>query len=175
MILLILLSVLGIQAQGVQAQNDSLDAPYKRFPTIPPFDLMATDSVSHITKENIEKKHNTLIMYFSPECSHCQHQTEEMLAGMDSLKSIQIVMATYFSYEEMMGFYQKYKLAQYPNIKLGRDTKFFLPPYYRMKNLPYLALYDKKGNLITTFEGNQTLATLVGAFDGKTEKRPENR
>jgi thiol-disulfide isomerase/thioredoxin len=156
-----------LSAFAAHAQNDSLDAPYKRFPTIPPFDLLQTDSSTHLTKDKIDQKRNTIIMYFSPDCSHCQHQTEEMIKGMDSLKEVQIVMATYLPFEEMVDFYKKYQLAKYPNIKLGRDVKFFLPPYYRMKSLPYLALY-KKGSLVTTYEGNQTVTTLVEAFDHKT-------
>ncbi len=154
---------------AVQAQTDSMGAPYKRFPTIPPFDLMQTDSVSHLTRDKLEKKHNTLIMFFSPDCPHCQHQTEAMLSAMDSLKDVQIVMATYQPFDEMMGFYKKYELIKYPNIWLGRDTKFFLPPFYKMQNLPYLALYNKKGMLITTFEGNQPVAKLYEAFEGKKD------
>ena len=147
--------------------KDSLLAPpYKRFPTIPPFDLIQTDS-THITRDNILKKHNTLIMFFSPDCPHCQHQTEDILAFIEKLKDVQIVMATYQSFEEMVGFYQKYSISKYRNIKMGRDTKYFLPPYFRMKSLPYMALYDKKGNLITTFEGNHPVAKLVNAFEGK--------
>jgi thiol-disulfide isomerase/thioredoxin len=148
-------------------QTDSLDAAFRRFPTIPPFDLLRIDS-SHLTKEDIAKKHNTLVMFFSPDCSHCQHQTEDMIAAMDSLRDVEIVMATYQPFEEMVSFYQKYEIAKYANIKMGRDTKFFLPPYYRMKNLPFIALYDKKGSLITTFEGNQPVSKLVEAFNGKS-------
>ena len=149
------------------AQKDSIDAPFRRFPIIPPFDLLKTDSSTHLTKENIDTKHKTIIMFFSPECDHCQHQTEDMLAAIDSLKDIQIIMATYQPFEEMLAFYQKYELAKYSNIKLGRDTKYFLPPFYRMKSLPYLALYDNKGNLITSFEGNQPVVKLLAAFDSK--------
>ncbi len=152
------------------AQNDSIDAPFKRFPGIPPFDLLQTDSSTHLTKEAINVKHKTLLMFFSPDCSHCQHQTEDMLAAIDSLKDIQIVMATYQPFEEMLAFNQKYEIAKYSNIKLGRDTKYFLPPFFRMKNLPYLALYDNKGNYITSFEGNQPVVKLLQAFDGKREK-----
>jgi thioredoxin-related protein len=106
-------------------------------------------------------------MFFSPECTHCQHQTEDMLAAIDSLKDIQIVMATYQPFEEMVAFNQKYGIEKYSNIKLGRDTKYFLPPYYRMKSLPFLALYDNKGNYITSFEGNQKVSRLLEAFDSK--------
>lgn len=149
------------------AQKDSMDAPYRKFPGIPPFDLLKTDSSTHLTKADINVKHKTLLMFFSPECTHCQHQTEDMLAAIDSLKDIQIVMATYQPFEEMVDFNQKYSIEKYSNIKLGRDTKYFLPPYYRMKSLPFLALYDKKGNFIASFEGNQKIAKLLEAFDSK--------
>jgi hypothetical protein len=36
-----------------------------------------------------------------------------------------------------------------------------------MRNLPYLALYNRKGDLITTFDGNATTAQLLKAFDKK--------
>jgi thioredoxin-related protein len=152
------------------AQKDSMDAPFRKFPGIPPFDLLQTDSSTHLTKSAINEKHKTLLMFFSPECTHCQHQTEDMLAAIDSLKDIQIVMATYQPFEEMVAFNQKYEIPKYSNIKLGRDTKYFLPPFYRMKSLPFLALYDNKGNFITSFEGNQPVAKLVQAFDSKLQK-----
>ena len=151
------------------AQKDSTDttAPFRKNAGIPAFDLLKTDSSTHITLADIKGKYKTLIMFFSPECTHCQHQTEDMIAAMDSLKDIQIVMATYQPFEEMVAFNKKYEIEKFGNIKMGRDTKYFLPPYYRMKSLPYLALYNSKGNYITSFEGNQKIAKLLDAFDGK--------
>lgn len=83
---------------------------------------------------------------------------------MNDLKKYQIILATYQPQEEMIAFNQEYQLAKYPNIKMGRDNKFVLPPFYSIRNLPYLALYDKKGNLIKTFEGNIKIDTLLQAF-----------
>ena len=144
-----------------------MNAPYRKNPGIPAFDLLKTDSTSHITKADIIAKHKTLIMFFSPECTHCQHQTEDMIAAIDSLKDIQIIMATYQPFEEMVAFNQKYKIDKYGNIKMGRDTKYFFPPFYRMKSLPHLALYNAKGNYITSFEGNQKISTILNAFEEK--------
>lgn len=153
---------------GLYAQTDSIDknAPFRKNPGIPSFDLLKTDSTTHITKADILAKHKTMIMFFSPECTHCQHQTEDMLAGIDSLKDIQIIMATYQPFEEMVAFNKKYSIEKYSNIKLGRDIKYFFPPFYRMKSLPHMALYNESGNYITSFEGNQPIAKLVSAFAG---------
>ena len=167
-VLLLLISCLAITS--LKAQDESAEAPYKRFPTVPPFNLLSIDSSTHITKDDLHRHTKTLIMYFSPDCDHCQHQTKEMLAKMDKFKGIQIIMATYQPFEEMVTFYKEYGLANYSNIKIGRDTKFFFVPYYHINNLPYLALYDVKGNLIKTFEGTTPVDKLVNNFKKKAKK-----
>jgi thioredoxin-related protein len=156
----------------LMAQNGNAVQPaYLRFPTIPPLSLLKVDSASYITKENIKKNRPTLIIIFSPTCDHCKHQTQDILADMDKFKNTEIVMATLQPFEEMKEFYNYYRIADHPNIKMGRDEKAVLPGFYRdMRSLPYLALYDKKGNLITVFEGNQKVATLLNAFEKKDKE-----
>jgi len=145
-------------------------APYLKYPTLPPFHLLKLDSTSYLTKDDIKKHRRTIVMFFSPDCDHCKHQTESILADFADFKDVEIVMATYQPFSELKEFNTHYRLFEHPNIKLGRDEKFFLAPFYRIKNLPYLALYDKKGNLITTFEGTQKVETIVKAFDQKGEE-----
>src|SRR5579862_9039748 len=68
---------------------------FLRFPTVPPFNLLKVDSATYLTKDDIKKHHLTMIMYFSPECDHCKHQTRDILEQSDKFKDIEIVMATY--------------------------------------------------------------------------------
>lgn len=157
---LFLCSVLAISM--AMAQNPASEPPYKRFPTVPPLQLLLKDS-STITKDQV-KKNQLIIMYFSPTCDHCQHQMEDMIASMDKLSHTQIIMATYNPFEEIDEFVKKYELNKYPNIRIGRDSKYLLPPFYNIRSLPYLALYNKKGDLLTTFEGNVKVAKLLQAF-----------
>jgi len=147
--------------------DQASEAPYLRFPTIPPFHLLKLDSSTYLTKEDVKKNRRTIIMFFSPDCDHCKHQTESILQDFSKFKDIEIVMATYQPFEELKEFNTHYRIFEHPNMKLGRDEKFFLPPFYKIKNLPYLALYDKKGNLVTTFEGTQKIDTILAAFDKK--------
>ena len=106
-----------------------------------------------------------LLMYFSPDCDHCKKQVEEMLKRMDELKDVQIVMATYQPMDHLAFFEKKYQLSKYKNILSGRDTKYILPPFFKMRNMPYLALYNRKGNLITTFVGNVGVDKILAQFN----------
>jgi thioredoxin-related protein len=160
--MLILLFIAG----SILANGQNADTPaYQKNPTVPDIYLIQVDS-STLTKENL-KQQPTLIMYFSPTCDHCQHQWADMVQHKDKLKDIQIIMATYQPFEEMADFYKKEHIASYPNIRIGRDTKFALVPFYRMRSLPYQALYDRNGKLITTFEGNVKVEKMLEAFNAK--------
>ena len=152
-----------------QPATDSANAnaPFMRFPTVPPFRLLKLDSATYLTKDDLKKNRKTMVMFFSPDCEHCKHQIEAILADFKDFRDIEIVMATYQPFSEMKDFNEHYKIYQHPNIMIGRDEKFVLPGFYRIRNLPYLALYDKKGNLITTFEGTQKADVLANAFASK--------
>lgn len=93
-------------------------------------------------------------MIFSPDCEHCQHETEMLLADITKFKNAQIVMVTYLPYEDMIAFYKNYKIANYPEITMARDTKYFLPVFFKVRNLPSIFVYDKKGNFKKRFEGS---------------------
>lgn len=161
-ILLLVVTAVSISSKAQQATAPKQEAPYKLYPTLPPLELLQPDS-NTITKETL-KKQSTLIMYFSPDCDHCIKQMDEMNTRMEDFKKIQIILATNQPMETLVTFIEKYKLANYPNIKAGRDVKFNLPGFYRMKSLPYFALYDKKGTLITTFESNTKVDKILKAF-----------
>ncbi|HEY4154422.1 MAG TPA: hypothetical protein VGM24_03325 [Puia sp.] len=150
---------------NLQAQTAvSAEPAYVRNPAFPPIRLLKVDSVHYITRDDIKKNRRILLMFFSPECEHCKHQISDILADFSKFKDIEIVMATFQPFDEMKSFYSYYRLGDHPNIRIGRDEKYFLPPYYKMQNLPYLALYDKKGQYITHFEGNQKVETILNGF-----------
>ena len=150
----------------LNAQTDSIaPPPYKRFPTVPPFRLLMPDSSTYFTKADIPKKTPVLILAFSPDCDHCQKEITELIQNIGKFKKIQIVMATWQSFADMRKFYVDYKLYQYENIRVGRDVSFILPPFYNIRNLPFLALYDKKGNLITVGEGSLPMTKVLEHFE----------
>lgn len=136
---------------------------YKQNKFIPGFELQLVDNTV-FSSAKLKKNVPLIIMFFSPTCDHCIHQFEDFVKNMNQLKKIQIVMATYQPIEELREFSKKYQLTKYPNITAGRDTKFFFPPFYQIRNFPYLAFYDRQGKLIDTFEGNMTIPNIVKKF-----------
>jgi len=166
-ILIAVLGLFSLYSSRAQAPVNVADAPYLKNPGLPPFKLLQVDSLHFVTRDDIKKNHKVLLIFFSPECEHCKHQMRDILEDFSRFKDIEIVMATYQPFDEMKTFYEYFRIGDHPNILMGRDEKYLLPPYYRMQSLPFLGLYDKKGQFITRFEGNQKADTILKAFDGK--------
>lgn len=149
---------------AAEAQNNLDVPPYKRFPTLPPIQLLLGDSTTTYGKDNLPHNKAVLVMIFDPECSHCQHSAEEIYQHKEKLKDVQIVMATIAPIYQMNNFMQKYKLAGMKNVVAGKDIYFLLPPFYSMRNFPFLAMYSKKGDLIEGMEGSFPVEKVIQKF-----------
>ncbi len=137
------------------------EPPYKRFPTYPPVKLMLPDSVSFYSKDDLPKKSPVMLMLFSPDCDHCQHETEQIIQNIDKFKGIRIVMATMQPFDSMMAFREKYQLARFSNIVVAHDNKIFLPAFFNIRSLPFLAFYNRKKELISVFEGTMKVEKML--------------
>ena len=146
---------------SLAAQSDSIAPAYKRFPTLPPFQLLLSDSTTVYTKAQLPARKPVFFMVFSPECSHCQHAAEELHQFKKELKDVQVIMVTMHPLDKMKQFIEKYKLAELPNVVVGQDIYYFTPGFFAFRNLPFMALYSKKGNLISTSEGGLPLMKVV--------------
>jgi len=149
---------------SITSFSQQTEPPYKWFPTVPPLKLLLVDSITQFTEKDLKKNLPVFVILFSPDCDHCQKGTEELIAHIDEFKKIQIVMTTILPFVKMKEFYKNYKLDRFENIIVGRDQFFLLPTFYRIKNMPYLAFYDKKGDLIDTFEGALPIQKVLEYF-----------
>jgi cytochrome oxidase Cu insertion factor (SCO1/SenC/PrrC family) len=155
---IILISVVALSLTA-KAQTDTVPN-YIQIPYIPPFKIQLVDS-SWYSKTNLAAKRPTLILYFSPDCGHCQLETEELLSRSKQLKNLQVVMITSRPYEDMANFAEHYKIDRFPFIKIGWDPQRFVTNFYSVKFTPFSALYDKKGKLVKVYEGGIDWDELV--------------
>jgi hypothetical protein len=161
-----LLTCLAFIALYSFGQTDTAKAPYQRYPTFPVFKLLKPDS-TYFTKEELPKKSAVMLMLFASDCSHCQHETGELLKNIEKFKKkkIHIVMATPLPYDSMMVFRERFHLANYDNITVVQDNKIMLPSFYSLRNFPFLAFYNRKKELISVFSGSMSMEQVLAKFD----------
>ncbi len=148
-----------------QAASPVVDTvpPYKKNPNIPPFKIMQPDS-TWFTNAKLPKKKPVVIIYFSPECGHCQLAAQEISNSYDKLKDAIFMWVSYYSVPEIKTFVKNYKLGEYKNFFFGRDPNYFLPTYFRVRFTPFMAIYDNNGQFVQSFEQGaspETLAVLI--------------
>ena len=133
------------------AQGDSTPI-YLRFPAVPPFSITKVADSTVFTRAELAKRKPTLIFIFSPDCEHCQQETRALITNIRLFKKAQIIMASPLEHHLLKKFYEEYKIADHPNIIMGRDPSYFFGTFYKVKTLPAIFLYDKKGNFLKAFD-----------------------
>lgn len=118
---------------------------------IPPFRMIQSDN--RIFKaEQLPFGKPIAIIYFEPDCEHCQRLTENMLKSIKKFSKTSVVMITYYPREEVEKFSKKYGLYKYPNFYLGTEgSSFFLKNYYNLSKLPFMAIYTKNGDIVKKY------------------------
>src|SRR5437868_5566537 len=75
---------------GQQKVADSF--PYQKYPIMPAFEILMLDSAMVINTFNIPKGKSTVLMYFSPDCNHCEMVTDSILAHITLFKDTRIFL-----------------------------------------------------------------------------------
>ncbi|MEO8820769.1 MAG: hypothetical protein ABI267_08970, partial [Ginsengibacter sp.] len=94
-----------------QTDSTKQEAPYLKYPGIPYFTIYKAPDSTAFTRDELDKKKNTIFMIFSPDCSHCQNEAKMLTQNIKKFKNTQFVMITYLPYDEMMAFYHVFKIA----------------------------------------------------------------
>lgn len=142
------------------SQTDTTVAPYLQFPFIPPFKIQMMDS-SWFSKSGLSNKKPTWVIYFSPDCGHCQQVTEQIISNINPLRNVQIVMIASRPFEDVKNFYDHFMIKRFPTIKMGVDAARMVTNFYRVEHTPFSAFYDKKGNLIKAFVDAPAIDEIV--------------
>lgn len=128
---------------------------------IPPFKMMLSDN-KIFSASDLPKGKPIILVYFDPDCEHCQKLMNELFKKINEFKKAEIVMVTFKPVIELPPFEEKYNTSGYSNIKVGTEgTLFYLRNYYGLVKMPFTALYDKKGNLSYSYKEQTPVDDLI--------------
>ncbi len=150
-------------ALGALAQTDS-SQNYFKTGTIPAFNLLKLPDSTLVGNNLLKKDTPTVLIFFAPDCDHCQHSTREMTEKIDLLKNMQILMVTWMDANLTNKFYQDYKLASFPNITVTRDPQYNLLKFYGVHSIPDVFVYDKNGRYKAHFKSKIPVEEIAALF-----------
>ncbi|MDO6433060.1 hypothetical protein Q4E93_20800 [Flavitalea sp. BT771] len=132
---------------------------------LPAFDLQLIDSVTNFNTAAIPAGAPIALIYFSPDCEHCQKETKEILQHMDSLKQIRFYFISNDPLDNMREYNKKFQLYNYSNIVLGRDTKFFFPAHFKKVSPPYIVTYGPDRIKKEIFMGETPIRQIISSVN----------
>ena len=116
---LLFLFIISLKLYSAHAQETDTIPPYQKDSLhIPAFTVLKVDS-TYINDKAIPKDKPVVIIYFSPECGHCQITADEFSKKMKDMKDIYFVWVSYYPLPEVREFAKKFNLQQFTNIIAG--------------------------------------------------------
>ena len=110
------------------------------------------------TTSQIPTEKPIALIYFSPECEHCQVFMKSFFEQAKSFDNVFVLMITYLPLDRLVKFSEEYPVADYPNIVAGTEGMAFLVrDFFKIDNIPFAATYNKDGKLIATYDGNASI------------------
>ena len=91
---ILFLLFIALKMNAAHAQNDTIPPYEKDSLHIPSFTVLQTDS-SFTNDKKIPNDKPVVIVYFSPECGHCQITADEFSKKMKEMKNIFFVWVSY--------------------------------------------------------------------------------
>jgi peroxiredoxin len=161
LILLTYFNIAFTQTKLVKSKNlvDSLSESK----SMPPFEFYNILDSATFTPQNLIKSQKTLFIYFNTNCDHCQQETEDLKKYMDYFEGVQIIMVSRQTRNEILAFYEKYQLFNYP-ITCLMDSQQKIHEWFQFDYIPMIRQYDKNRQLIAAYNEQATVFELYENF-----------
>lgn len=169
----LLLTLLFLPTVAFLQPAKDADVLHYKNQSYPDIKLLLTDSATIFTKIDLPKDKTVVLIFFSPDCDHCQQTANELVKKMDNLKDIIMVWngPSYLPLADTKSFYERYQLINYPNIIMGKEMAYYMPIFYRIEITPFAAIY-KNGMFYTELRNGITVKDLI-AINNNTYTIPK--
>jgi thioredoxin-related protein len=127
---------------------------------VPPFRMVQPNG-KVFKAENVPRGKPIIIVYFLPDCDHCQRLTKDLTRRISEFKKASIAMITYQPLNQVAKFANDYNLKRYSNIYVGTEgSSLFVRNYYNIMQMPFIALFTKNGDVIKLYTRDEGLNDL---------------
>ena len=124
--------------------------------TIPDFQYINIKKDNIFSNTDLPKKGQTLIIFYTTECIHCQIAVQHLNENFEKFKNTNVVMITTYDKEAINKFIDEYasNMKDTKNVTWLQDSEDeFLFTFNRL-SFPSFYLYDKDKNLVTYKKGS---------------------
>jgi thiol-disulfide isomerase/thioredoxin len=141
----------------------------ERIKHLPEFSLTDINSNSFTTAEI--KEGPLLIVYFHPECEHCQYEISELFRSSLLESDIKLMLVSNAPRDSIGCFLENYSLKKTTGIWTLVDTAFVFNDIFGMQVVPSVFLYNRNLDLINAFYGECKIETILNRFKSSEQNQ----
>lgn len=109
----------------------------------------------------------TVIIYFNPECEHCQYEATEIGRQPDRFAKANMILITPDnSRERIETFADMYKLWRVDNLVILYDRNFQFKNQFGTSVFPSVFIYGADKRLLKLFKGEVKMESVLKIIDG---------
>jgi len=132
--------------------------------SMPPISLLLPDSVTKVDTRSIAPGKPVVLVYFSPDCEHCQLLARQITDHIQQLKDVHLVMLSPMPLQDIKVFNNTFKLTKYKNITLTYDYGYNFYKYFKSESFPCVAIYNKDNQLVRFYRREIGIEELIKAI-----------
>jgi peroxiredoxin len=129
--------------------------------TLPSFNLLLTDSTTHLNTRDIPAGQPFIVMEFSPYCPHCKREIADITSNIKKFHHTHFYLISTFPITDIRKLSTQFSLDKYSNITVGMDTTNAILKYFNWHAIPFTTIYDSRKKLARAFYGRAEIATLT--------------
>lgn len=138
LLLIIFLSV------GICTKIGDHKAANEKAATLPAFAFLTIDGRPISSVELAKTNDKIIIVFFNPECEHCQYMAKSLANAADKLDGYLVVMTTIADSASVSGFRRDYGLDMASYVLFLRDSKFEFEKIFGTSVVPSFFVYKNR-------------------------------
>ncbi len=120
-----------------------------------------TKPSSYTTNKEVQYDANLFVMFFNPNCGHCENMTMLLEQNMSLFKKTKVLLVAAPNQRPLVpNFLKDYNISQYPSLVVGLDSLNLIGKLFLYKSLPQINIYDKERKLLKVFSGDTPIDSL---------------
>lgn len=169
-LILLLAFAVGYLVSRVTADYNEKNEAEKRIRLLPNVAFISLNG-NPVNLHEFDQTKPLVIVYFHPECEHCQYEAQEIGQNANAFKTCQMVMITYDdSIKRVENLCRRNNLWEVDNIEILFDTENQFKKVFGKAVIPSVYIYDVDRKLKKRFFGETKPEAIIRELKNATKK-----
>jgi peroxiredoxin len=137
------------------------DSNLQKLNNLPNAVSLRLDSSKTTLAKLFKKDTANVVLFFSPDCDHCQEEISNIRDHIDTLKDINFILVTNRPPSMIKPFVKEYKLGKIKNFTFLSDYGNTLTRYFGFSSNPSMFIYNKQGKCVAGYNSAMVPISII--------------